>query len=284
MNRGLLLLLIVALVWGTTFPIIRATSTQLSGVEISVLRFLIAGLCMAPFVFKASRRTWKDGALLGVVALVSYVSQASGLEHISSNRSAFLTSINVLIVPLLSLSIGGRLSLQVMTAAALACVGIALMSWDGHGDLYGDAVTILCAFAYAIYIILLSRRSQLHDAVSLAATQISTMALIGLLWLGVDGLRTDAIATLSSRLQNVWPAILYLGVIATAAMLLLQTVAQREVSAEKAALVFVLEPVFAALFGWWWLGESMSIREVAGGAIVIAAVTLAEWRFTRVAF
>ncbi|MDE2196858.1 MAG: DMT family transporter [Gammaproteobacteria bacterium] len=280
MNPSVLVLLFVTLVWGTTFPIIRATSAHLSGVEITALRFLVAGICMLPFALKASRAAWRDGLLLGTVALVSYVAQAVGLEYISSNRSAFITSLNVLMVPFLGLLLGGRLSLQIVSAAALACTGIGLMSWESGGNLIGDGATLACALAYAIYVILLSRRIHAHDSRTLAATQIVAMAVISGVWLLVTHLHGNALATLPARAQPVWPALLYLGVVASAAMLFLQAVGQRHVSAEKAAVIYAMEPVFAALFGWLWLHETLGVRGFVGGAMVVLAVILGEWRFT----
>src|SRR3990167_9571283 len=110
MNFNLALLLVITAVWGTTFPLLKSASATLSGVEISAIRFAVAGLCMAPYLWKVPRRTWIDGAVLGALALVSYVSQAYGMQFISSNRSAFLTSLAVLMVPLLGLFWGRKLS------------------------------------------------------------------------------------------------------------------------------------------------------------------------------
>lgn len=279
MNLSVLVLLLVTLVWGTTFPIIRAASEHLSGVEITALRFLVAGICVLPFALKASRAAWRDGIVLGTVALVSYVAQAVGLEYISSNRSAFITSLNVLMVPFLGLLLGGRLSLQIVSAAVLACAGIGLMSWESGASLIGDSATFVCALAYAIYVILLSRRIQAHQSRTLAATQIVAMAVISVGWLLIADLRGDALLTLLTRAKSVWTSVLYLGVIASAAMLFLQAVGQRHVSAEKAAVIYAMEPVFAALFGWWWLSESLGLRGLVGGAMVVLAVILGEWRF-----
>ncbi|HEX5340269.1 MAG TPA: DMT family transporter [Gammaproteobacteria bacterium] len=279
MNFSVLVLLFVTLVWGTTFPIIRAASAHLSGVEITALRFAVAGICMLPFAIKASRAAWRDGIVLGAVALLSYVSQAVGLEYISSNRSAFITSLNVLMVPFLGLLLGGRLRVQIVSAALLACAGIGLMSWESGSSLIGDSATFACALFYAIYVILLSRRIQAHQSRTLAATQIVAMALISGVWLLFADLRGDALGTLPARAQSMWWSVLYLGVIASAGMLFLQAVGQRHVSAEKAAVIYAMEPVFAALFGWWWLSEAMGTRGLVGGAMVVVAVILGEWRF-----
>lgn len=278
MNRYVIALLFVTLVWGATFPVLKLATAQLNGIEISALRFLIAALCMVPWAWRAARQTWKDGAILGGLVLVSYVAQAYGLEHISSNRSAFLTSLNVLMVPLLGLALGNRLSWMMLTAASVACAGVGLMSLDGGAHYLADAATVLGALAYAAYVILLSRWAAMHPARNLAAVQIVWMALIGWVWMLGSSIGTDRIDTLFSRLD--WPVVgglVYLGAVATSGMLFLQAVAQRHVSADKAALVYAMEPVFAALAAWLWLGELLSVTAAIGAAMVVFAVVMSEW-------
>lgn len=278
-NFHVLALLLVTLVWGATFPVLKLATAHLSGVEVSALRFLIAALCMAPLALRAPRRTWMDGALLGALVLVSYVAQAFGLEFISSNRSAFLTSLNVLMVPLLGIAFGARPSLLVLGCAALACGGIGLMSWEGGADLVADAATVFSALAYALYVIFLSQWSLRHVPQQLAATQIIWMALLGTLWMVFDAQGTDKLQTLVARVDGPRLAgLAYLGVVATAGMLFLQALAQRHVSANKAALIYAMEPVFAALFAWWWLTERLTLQAAVGGAMVVFAVVLSDWK------
>ena len=87
---------------------------------------------------------------------------------------------------------------------------------------------------------------------------------------------------LQTLVQRVRPEILwglaYLGVVATAGMLFIQAIAQRHVSADKAAVIYAMEPVFAALFAWWWLAEGLTFKAALGGAIVVFAVVLSEWK------
>ena len=275
MNLHAILLVIVTLVWGTTFPLLKSAAQHLSGLEISVARFFVAAICMTPFAWKQTRSTWRDGALLGGVGLISYVSQAYGLQFISSNRSAFLTSLNVLFVPFLAWMIGSKLSLKVFLASALACVGIGLMSWEGGSNWFGDGATLISALSYATYVLLLSRLSKKHTARSLAATQIIMMALIGAIILPFEG--SMQLATLPDRLLPVFPTILFLGIVATAGMLFLQAIGQQRVSAAKAALIYALEPAFAAMFSWLWLGEQLTQRAALGGALVVIAVVFSEW-------
>ena len=282
MNFNLALLLLITAVWGTTFPLLKLASSTLSGVEISAIRFAVAAVCMAPFLRKVPRRTWIDGSVLGALALVSYVSQAYGMQFISSNRSAFLTSLAVLMVPLLGLFWGGKLSPIVLGSALMACAGIGFMSWEGGAHVLGDGATLLCALAYALYVIVLSQRSRGHDSRQLTATQIAFMAVASALWIGLGGIGNDSLATLGTRLAPHVVSLLYLGVVATAGMLLLQAIAQRHVPADKAAVVYAMEPVFAALFGWLWLGEVLSSRAALGGAMVVVAVILSELKPARV--
>lgn len=279
MNIHVASLLFVTLVWGATFPVLKIATAQLSGVEVSALRFVIAAACMLPWTLRVGKSTWKDGALLGGLVLVSYVAQAFGLEFISSNRSAFLTSLNVLMVPLLGIVMGERLRWNILLCALMALVGIGLMSWEGGSNLLADASTVLGALAYAVYVIVLSQRSKKHQPRQLAATQIFCMALFGVLWMLLLARGTDQLGTLYARLN--WEIVLgltYLGIVATAGMLFLQAVAQRYVSADKAALIYAMEPVFAAMFAWVWISETLTVQAAIGAGLVVGAVILSELR------
>lgn len=153
------------------------------------------------------------------------------------------------------------------------------MSWDGGGDWVADAATVAGAAGYALYVIVLSARAGRHEARNLAATQIVWMAVLGCLWMLLDAWGTDRLQTLQGRLgaEILW-GLAYLGVVATAAMLFLQAQAQRHVSADKAAHIYAMEPVFAALFAWMWLSEGLSLRSAAGAAVVVFAVVWSDWK------
>jgi len=279
MNLNVILLVLVTVIWGTTFPLLRTTGFHLNGLETSTLRFMVAAICLFPFALKAGKKTWRDGAILGSIALLSYVSQAYGLELISSNRSAFITALNVLMVPFLGLLFGGRLSLQIILAACMACFGIGLMSWEGGGNIVGDIATLGSALAYALYIVLLSRFAKAHNPITLASTLTVVMALLCIVATTTTGLHNDTLSTLPARAEPVWMILVFLGVVASAGTLFLQALAQQNISAEKAAVIYALEPVFASLFGWWWLAETMGLRAGVGAMIVVLAVLAGEWNF-----
>ena len=271
-----LLLLLVTVVWGLTFPVLKVATGQLSGVEITALRFLIAAACMGPFLRGIPALTWRDGLLLGVLALTSMVAQAYGLQFISANRSAFLTSLNVLMVPLIGLALGTRPAWVVFFAAALACVGVGLMSFDVQGVLWADLATLAAALAYALYTILMSARAKAHAPAQLATAQIACMALLGACWMLADSGAQRLLVLPGLVNAEVWWGLLYLGAVASAATFFLQALAQSHVSAEQAAIIYAMEPVFAAAFGWWYINEQMTPLALLGGALVIAAVIVSQ--------
>jgi drug/metabolite transporter (DMT)-like permease len=274
--RYTLILLLVTVVWGMTFPVLKVATGLLSGVEVTTLRFCIAALCMLPFVRGISSAAWRDGFWLGALALFSMAAQAYGLQFIASNRSAFLTSLNVLMVPLLGLLLGARPSWLIFVAAALACLGIGMMSYDGEAHLLADAATLFAALAYAVYTMGMSARARLHKAVHLACAQVWCMAAMGLVWMLLDSGPARVLSLPEVISLEVLLGLLFLGALASAATFFLQALAQTHVSAEQAAIIYALEPVFAALFGWIYLAEVMTPMAQAGALVVVLAVMLSQ--------
>lgn len=281
MNFNVLVLFIVALVASTTFPITREVTANLGGVDICALRFVVAGCCVAPFSVRVPRAAWQDGIVLGVVGFLACATQTVGLEYISAGRSAFLTATCVPMVPLLGVPLGERLNRQALGAAVLAFAGVGLMSSGGGANWRGDSLTLLSAISYAIYTTWLSQRVRDHSSFALAVAQIATMAGISLVWLLIAHPSVPALSTLAIRALPVALPLLYLGAVATGSMLYLQAVGQRRVSAAKAAVIGALEPVFAALFGWWWLHETLGPSGLVGAAMVAGALVFGEWRFAQ---
>ena len=271
-----LILLLVTLVWGMTFPVLKVATGVLSGVEITTLRFCIAAACMLPFVCGIALAAWRDGFWLGALALFSMAAQAYGLQFIASNRSAFLTSLNVLMVPLLGCLLGGRPGWLIFVAAALACLGIGMMSYDGEAHLVADVATLLAALAYAVYTKGMSARARRHNAVHLASAQVWCMAAMGLVWMLLDSGPARVLSLPEVISLEVLLGLLFLGALASAATFFLQALAQTHVSAEQAAIIYAMEPVFAALFGWIYLAEMMTPMAQLGALVVVFAVVLSQ--------
>jgi drug/metabolite transporter (DMT)-like permease len=269
-----LLLVGTTLLWGTTFPLLKNALATLSPATLICARFLVGTVVLLPFCRHFNPRLVRDSAILGAVVYVSYITQVIGLQTISSNRSAFITSLNVVMVPLLGVLLGQSLSRRIWFAAALAVAGIGVLSWEGGAIGIGDLWIFACALSYAIYVLLMERIAPRHPPLALTIYQLMVISILGLVaavpeWRGqVEAIR-----------QN-WGAIVYLGVMATAVTTWTQAIAQRYVTATETAIVYSLEPVFAAVFSYWWLGESLGVRGLLGGAMVLVAMVLSQVKLT----
>ena len=279
---GLWALLLVTAVWGTTFPAMKLLSGQLDAVQIIWLRFSIALLVLGPLWWDMRRAERRWGALLGMLLFVAFWLQIEGLGRTSSNRNAFVTGLNVLVVPMLAvLVLGRRYGWRLWAACAMALVGMVVMFHADEPWNLGDTLTLASTLFYAIYILVLeesARRTQAQPlrATRMAAVQATVMcaASLGLLLARPGGMEwTHQLATLG---KPAWTALLYLGLLASVVVVTLQAWGQQRVDAVRSAIVFGLEPVFAALTAWALLGERMGPTAIAGAALVIAALVLSQ--------
>jgi drug/metabolite transporter (DMT)-like permease len=267
---SILLLVLTTLVWGTTFPLLKNAVADLSPAVIVCSRFVIGAIVLLPFCRQINRPLLRDGTLLGAVLYCSYVTQVIGLQTTSSNRSAFITSLNVILVPIFGVLLGRRLSWRVGVAAGLALAGIGVLSWEGGALTIGDLWVLGCAVSYAAYILLMESIAPKHPPLALTVVQLIAIALLGLLW------AAPQIGSQLAVLQANWGAIVYLGIAATAMTTWTQAIAQRSVSATETAIIYALEPIFAAVFAFWWIGERLGMRGWMGGAMVMVAMVLSQ--------
>lgn len=268
---GILLLVFVTVVWGSTFPIVKDATASLAPATLLAWRFTLAMIVLVPFLLRATRRLWRDGFVLGVWLTIGYASQTLGLQTTSANRAAFITGLSVVLVPLwLALTAKQKLSVRLWGAAMFALAGIGLLSWEGGALVIGDAWVLLCAVSYAGYILALERLAAEHASLPLTAVQVAATGLLCWAWALFSGG-----AVLPSG-AGQWLPLIYLGLIATAFTTLLQTIGQRRVTAPEAAIIYALEPVTASIFSFLLLGERVGLRGLAGGALVVLAMVLSQ--------
>lgn len=293
--RGILALLIVTLVWGTTFPAMKSLTVHFSPVCIICVRFLIAALLLLPFLLRASWRDVSAGAVLGVVLFACYVFQVQGLALTSSNRNAFVCGLNVLVVPLLDLVAGKRPEPRIWLALSLAVAGLFALCGGTDGGTWsrGDTLALLAAVAFGCYVKLMEHYTRAaHRLMALTAAQITTVAVCACLWLLLREVPLGADADAGRQTAAYWPHIvaslrsyapnfLYLGVLCTAAIISLQTWGQRHASANEAAVIYSFEPGAAAFFAYFWLGETMTPPAWAGAALLISGMIVSQWNTQR---
>jgi drug/metabolite transporter (DMT)-like permease len=274
-----LALLANALIWGSTFTMVKDALRDISPILFVAVRFtLAAAVLVLIFYPKLSRHTLLPGFAVGSLLFAGYAFQTAGLRFTTPSKSAFITALAIPMVPLLTSCVYKKWPLPAETAGVIAAtMGMGLMTVpDLHFELNpGDLLTFLCAMAFAGHIVALgyfSKRaiSQGYGFESLAVWQIMSAAGLGLVsfnWLDSSHLRMS---------QGLGLALAVTGLLATALAFTVQTWAQRYTTATRTALIYALEPVFAYGFSWIFTGELLSRRATFGAGLILAGILLVE--------
>ncbi len=272
---GVGLLLVVTLIWGTTFvatkDLVGGASPTLSPSAATFWRFAVATVCFTPFVLRRRLNPllWLVGAELSFWLWAGYATQAIGLKYTTVSKSAFVTSLNVVVVPVLTVLAGRRVGWIIWSMVVLAMAGAGVLCYDGSDPNIGDLWTLGCAVTYAMYIFRLERFAGRFNATDLTFVQLLGVAAFSLPWMAGE-------ATIGGAGWGNWSGptvlkIVYLGVIATLLTTWLQTLGQRTVPGTHASLLYMTEPVFAAGIAIAFFGEQLGVRGWVGGALILAA-------------
>jgi len=274
-----LALVFITLIWGSTFVVVKQALECVSTLLFLALRFSLASLALL-VVFRQMRlapgsqkRVLAGGALAGVCLFGGYVFQTIGLRSTTPSKSAFITGLSVVLVPLLS-SVVHRKAPELAEALGivLAAGGLALMTLDEKNSTIstGDLLTLISAFGFAVHIMVLGHYSRRERFEALSIMQIVTCALL-------------ALATFwwAEAPHIVWGTSLLIalaitGLLATALAFTVMAWAQQHTTAARTALLFVLEPVFAALTSYVVEGEVFTLRGGTGAALILAGIVLVD--------
>jgi drug/metabolite transporter (DMT)-like permease len=267
-------LLAVTAMWGSTFFLIRDLLDRVPPADFLAVRFAIATVAMLALAPRAIGRldalTRRRSAYAGAVYGVAQILQTTGLAHTPASISGFITGLYVVATPVLAaLAFGQRVSRTVWAAVVLSTVGLGILSLRGFSVGFGEAVTFVAALLYAVHIVLLSRWSSSRDAYAMATIQMGVIALLCFVVAAPGGM------TLPHR-SGDWIAVVYMALAAGALAMVVQTWAQSQLDAPRSALLMTMEPEFAAGFAAAFGNESLGLRVVLGGALVLAAMILAE--------
>lgn len=270
-----LALVAVTAIWGSTFAISKDLIERLPVTDYLGLRFLVAAAVVAAVRPRLLRRldaaTVRTGVWLGLLYAAAQLLQFVGLQHTSPSASAFVVSLYVVFTPLMAaVLLRSRPDREALLGTALATVGVAVMSLRGGAIGSGELLTAASAAIYAAHILAMARWSRPGAAFALTFVQLLTMGAVLSLVALEDGLQVPAAADV--------PAFLYLTVIAAGVALLVQTWAQGHLPATQAAVLMVLEPVWAALFALILWSEQLGLRTVVGGLLILSAMLLVVCR------
>lgn len=288
--RGNLILLLTALIWGTAFVAQSAGMDHVQPFTYNGVRTLIGGLVLIPVIFlfdrlkPADQRPSPDeqkailrnsligGVACGVVLCVASSFQQFGISMTTAGKAGFITALYIVIVPLLGVFIKKKIPKITWLCVGIAVVGFYLLCVkEGFSVSAGDLLVLCCAFFFSIHIMVIDYfNGKQVDGVRMSCIQFLVAGLISLVLMLVFE---------QPSLENLWAAkgsILYAGVLSCGVAYTLQILGQRDTEPTTATLILSLESVFAALSGWALLHETLTFKELAGCALVFAAVILAQ--------
>ncbi len=268
-------LVLVTAIWGLTFVQIKDALELYPLFAFLAVRFAIAVLTLAVPVGARLRTLGAGGvvagASLGALLAAGYGLQTAGLERTTVSAAGFVTGMYVVLTPVLALLLFRiRAGLAVWLGVALAVAGLAMLAGISAGSPSGDLLVVAAAALYALQIVLMERFAPRYDPLAFTTVEMSA-AFVGFAAITVAAGQVEL-----PRGWTVWGALLVTGVFASALAFLIQAWAQQRTSANRTALVFALEPVFAGIFGFALAGDRLGALGWAGCAVIMAGIAVAE--------
>lgn len=277
------LLLLTAAIWGFAFVAQRAGMEFVGPYTYNAVRFALGGLSLLPLLL-LSRNHRKSkgkgglhilyfGALAGLALFLGSTFQQLGLVHTTAGNAGFITGLYVIIVPLLGLFGRERSGKGIWLGALLAVAGMYFLSIKkGFTINIGDLLVLICAFFFAVHVLIVGWLSPKFNAVRLSIIQFFITSLLSFI---------AAIIYEEILWQDIMKAaipIVYGGVFSAGIAYTLQVVAQKDAPSAHAAIILSLESVFAVFGGWLLLNELVTTRTLIGSTLMLAGMLLAQWQ------
>ena len=270
------MLLVTAFVWGSGFVVTAIALDYLTPFQVMAGRFILASIILSvlfAYKFKSFTKAivWK-GAILGTILFIGFALQTVGLQFTTPSKNAFLTAVNVVIVPVIAYFIFKRkIDRHETIGSILAIIGIGFLTLQGTLTMnIGDALSLACAVAFAFDIFYTNLFVQKEDAISLTIVQFYTASLLSVL---IVFLQRDIPVSFE---REAILSIVYLAVFSTTVAYVFQNVAFRYTTATKAAIILSLESFFGMLLSVLLLHEALTGRMVIGAILIMAAILIAE--------
>ncbi|EJW16845.1 hypothetical protein PAV_5c04280 [Paenibacillus alvei DSM 29] len=283
-------LLLVALIWGSTFLVVQHAVHTLPPLAFNAIRFIGAGLLFAVvllarrslFVF-LDKRLLIHGSILGLWLFSAYAFQTIGLLYTTTTNTGFLTGLSVVLVPFITLWLAKqRLTLPTWISALLALCGLYLLAFNGGAAVWnqGDVLVLLCAVGFAMHIALTGRFAPHHDTLPLVTVQLTIVGILsgGSSLIFEPQLSTGMLGQALSEPKVLFALAVSIG-LSTAFAFWAQTWCQRYTSATRVAILFAMEPVFAAITGVTFAGEVLGGWAIAGCGLIFAGMIVAELKW-----
>lgn len=272
-----LALIAVTVGWGASFIFTKEAVNQIEVFNFLAIRFFIA-FAFASIVFykkmkQINRKGLLYGLILGCILFSAFAVQTIGIQFTSVSNSAFITGLSVVLVPILLALINKRLpSRKILICSLMAVSGLAMLTLSNGvtGINIGDILTLLSTLGFATHIITVGKLANMEEPLSMAIVQIGVVSVLS----AISSFIFET-PTLPSN-TSLWLNIAALGLICTAGAFITQNIAQRYTTASHTALIYTLEPVFAAFAGYFILGEILTGVALIGAILIVLGMLLAE--------
>ncbi|MBM7590055.1 DMT family transporter [Brevibacillus fulvus] len=279
-------LLLIAFVWGATFLVVQNAIAHLPPNTFNAVRFSLATLVLLAVVLifsreqlrRFSRSVWSAGFILGFLLCLSYGLQTVGLLYTSSSKAGFITGLSVVLVPLFSyLFLREKLKSVALLGALAAAGGLYLLTAQQSLVLNsGDLLVFGCAICFGLQIVFTGKFAKQLPALPLAIVQLGTVALLSWLYACCFEQWQSAFAAKTMLQPQVAWGLLITAIPGTALAFLGQTALQKFTTSTRVALIFTMEPVFAALTAYVWINERLAVPQLWGCALILGGMLLAE--------
>ena len=279
-------LLLVTLIWGTTILLVQNAIDFLPPFAFNGIRFFIAALLLILCLLMWGNKQLKQlnikliasGMLIGFWLFLGYVTQTIGLLYTTTSKAGFITGLSVVLVPLFSMFLLKQFpSMNGVFGVLTATIGLFLLTMTDVSSLnIGDGYVFICAISFAMHIILTGKFSSKYPTLLLTVIQITTVAILSM---GSSFIFEDWKKSLRSDIlfsQDVIIGLVITSVFATAIAFFIQTNFQKYTSATRVALIFAMEPVFAAIAGYFWAHERLSLSALLGCCLIFLGMIFAE--------
>lgn len=268
-------LVVAAFLFGTTFPLVHDALEDVTPFGYLVLRFAIAVLVLTPFAVLIARRDGIErrqlvrvGVVAGLLLFGGYATQTVGLQYTTPSTSAFITGLYVVFTPFVAAIVERSWpSRRIVGSALVASVGLYMLTGADVALGRGELLTLACALIFAIWIVYQGRYAARIHPIPFTTLQMVTLVVVG-----IPAAVRQGLGELS---PTAWFAIVFTGIACSAVALSLQLWGQQRIPPARAALILLLEPVFAGLISFVD-GERLGAVELLGAVVILGAIVLAE--------
>jgi len=275
-TRAELFLLSCTIIWGGTFVVVKGGLEDSPPFLFVAIRFAVATLLFLPFVAKGlltmSKASLRGGLIVGVLLFLGFLAQTTGLLYTTASKSGFITGLLVVFTPIFQIVIERRLpKIGNVIGIFLVTVGLYFLTSPAGSEFnLGDGLTLACAMVFGLYIVYLDVYSRKGNTMHLAFMQFAVTGL-GAMIVSI------VFEEMSVRLTaNFLEAVAYLALLATLYTLTVQTKYQKDTTPTRAAIIFSIEPVFAAVFAYFFRQEIIGTVGIIGGIFVVGGLLVSE--------